>query len=323
MSRAVLVYALTLVALALAAWLSLLAFSEHALELSGLWRGEGVAALIVREVRLPRMLACALVGLGLAVAGSLLQALTRNPLASPHVLGVNQGAGLFVALSLGTLQGWGLPTLFMACLGAALSGALVLLLSGVYRSPASGVRLVLAGVAMSALLAALTDGVVMLNDELGVSMVAFMAGSVDGMTWPQLAGLWPWMVGAMAGAMLLAHPLNLMQLGDEAAQALGQSAGGVRLLGALLVVGVAGAAVSYVGAIPFVCLIVPHAARALLGQQDYRLRLPLAGLLGGALMLLADALSRLIRYPYESPVGVVTALIGAPFFLYLSWKQRR
>lgn len=323
MTRALLVYSLTLLALLLAAWLSLLAFSQHPLMLSGLWQGDDMSALIVRDVRLPRMLACALVGLGLGMAGSLLQAVTRNALASPHVLGINQGAGLFVALSLGVLQRWQLPTLAMACAGATLSGALVLLLSGLHRGRASGVRLVLSGVALSSLLAAMTDGAVMLNDELGVSIVAFMAGSVDGMTWQQVAGLWPWVLGATVGALLLAHPLNLLQLGDEAAHALGLKTRTVRVLCALLVVVVAGAVVTYVGAIAFVCLIVPHTARALLGRRDLRLVLPLAGLLGGVLMLLSDALSRLVNYPFESPVGIVTALIGAPFFLYLTWKQRR
>lgn len=323
MMRAMLVYSVTLLALLFAAWLSLLAFSPYPLMLSGLWRGEDMSAMIVRDIRLPRMLVCALVGVGLGMAGSLLQAVTRNALASPHVLGINQGAGLFVALSLGVLQRWQLPTLAMACAGATLSGALVLLLSGLHRGRASGVRLVLSGVALSSLLAALTDGAVILNDELGVSIVAFMAGSVDGMTWQDVVGLWPWVLCATLGALVLAHPLNLLQLGNEAAHALGLKTHTVRILCALLVVVAASAIVTYVGAIPFVCLIVPHTARALLGRQDYRLVLPLAGLLGGVLMLLSDAVSRLISYPFESPVGIVTALIGAPFFLYLTWKQRR
>ena len=323
MRRPAFIFVLGAVLLAGAAWASLFALSEHALHWSHLWQGDGLPALVLREIRLPRALACALIGFALAMAGCLLQAVTRNPLASPHVLGINQGAALFVAWSL-TLPANGpwLP-LPMAMLGAALGGGFVMLLSGMLRGRSSGVRLVLSGVAVSALCAALTDGIVILNNDQAISVVSFLAGSVDGVTWQKLAGLWPWLLAAGSACILLAQRLNLLMLGEDASHSLGVNVVRLRAVCALLVVVLAGTVVAYVGAIAFVGLIVPHIARTLLQRQDFRLLLPLSALLGASLMLAADALSRLPRYPFETPVGIITALLGAPLFLYLTWRHRR
>ncbi|MBY4677355.1 FecCD family ABC transporter permease [Marinobacterium arenosum] len=287
-----------------------------------------LAAQLILTVRLPRVLVAALVGAALAVAGALMQGMTRNPLASPGLFGINAGAAcLLVLVQSGLLTGLTglaglseLPLLLVTGSGAALAGALVLLLGGGWCRPIHPVRLVLAGVAVSALLTALTR-TLLIVDEQAQQVLDWLAGSVAETGWQQWHQLWPGVLLGLLAALLLAQPLNLLALGDEASAGLGQSPQRLRLQVALVVILLAASAVAVAGPVAFVGLLVPHLCRGLAGG-DHRRLLPLAALFGAALMVWADLISRLLVFPSETPVGIVTALIGAPGFLWLTCRGR-
>lgn len=305
------------------AWCSLFVLSPLAIApadaLRGLWRPDGavLGQVMVHEVRLPRLLGGVLVGAALAVAGALMQGMTRNPLASPGLLGVSAGAGLGMAL-VSTLPAWFglLPMTLAASLGAGASWALVMLLGGGWRGADSPARLVLAGVALSALCVALTRTLVILEEEQASGVMSWLAGSLAQLDWVSLHRLWPLVLPLLALALLLAPTMNLLTLGDEGAISLGVSPGLVRLGISVLVLLLVGACVAACGLIGFVGLLVPHLARTLVGV-DHRPMLPLCALLGALLVTAADLLGRALVYPNETPAGAVLALIGAPYFIAL------
>ena len=277
---------------------------------------------VLLSLRLPRALAAMFVGASLAVAGLVMQGMTRNPLASPSVFGVSAGAALAFAVSATGLVAWvsALPVLLTTFCGAALAGVLVFFLGGLHRSPIHPVRVVLAGVALNFLFLSMTRGAVILADENAYGVFHWLTGSLANVTYEDTRLVVPWMVLAMAVAMWLSQSLNLLRLGEERMQNLGGGLRRVRWLGSLVVILLVAAAVSVAGPIGFVGLMVPHIARTWIGT-DYRWLVPACALLGAILLLVADTLARGLRFPNDSPVGILTTLLGAGFFLFLARRK--
>jgi iron complex transport system permease protein len=277
-----------------------------------------VSHVLVTTTRLSRTLMAMAVGASLAVAGALMQALTRNPLASPGLFGINAGATFFIILcsslfSLSSPDAW----LWCAFLGAAVAGSLVWLIGNMGQGSLSPLRIVLAGAAMAALFSAFSQALLVVNQD-GLDTVLFwLAGSLTERSLSVAAPLLLCGVLGLFGAMLLAGQVNVLDAGEEIATGLGQRTGLIRLLMSVLVVCLAGSAVALAGSIGFIGLLVPHMVRKGL-SIDHRWLLPGCALLGAIVLLLADTLSRVLILPQEVPVGVMTALFGAPFFILLA-----
>ncbi|MBD2845494.1 iron ABC transporter permease [Paenibacillus sp. IB182496] len=279
-----------------------------------------VEHIIIHTERLSRALIATATGAALAVAGALMQALTRNPLASPGVFGINSGAILFVVLAALLLDVHAMrPLMGFAFAGAALAALLVYGLGSLGRDGLTPVKLVMAGAAITALCASFTQAILVM-DEAGLQDVLFwLAGSVSGRPLDNLVVLLPFLLAALAIALVMGRAINLLATGEEIARGLGQNTLLVKAVLGVLIVVLAGGAVAVVGAVGFVGLVVPHLARALTGN-DYRWLVPYAAVLGAALLLLADVAARLVLMPQEVPIGVMTALIGVPFFVYYARK---
>ena len=270
---------------------------------------------IVWNFRLPRVLLAALVGMNLALAGALLQTLTRNPLAEPHLLGLSAGGGLAAVLALKLSPGLSFTRLPVLAFGGSLLGA-ALVYGLAWRGGVAPLRLVLAGVAVGALLTAVTTGLLLTSPLTLQATMSWLAGGLAARSWQHLDALrWYSLVGGV-GALLLSRTLDVLSLGDEPAVGLGVR---VEWLRALLIGAAAlltGSAVAVAGLIGFVGLIVPHIARLLVGPRHAYL-LPVSALLGASLLVAADTVARTVASPRELPIGIVTAVAGAPFFLYL------
>lgn len=280
-----------------------------------------IAHLVVITERLPRASIAALVGASLAVAGALMQTLTRNPLASPGILGINAGAMFFVVVAVALLPATTPAHLVGAALtGACVAAALVVLLCSGTQGQAASLRVVLAGVAVTALFVSLSQGLLVIDQQSFESVLYWLAGSVSGREMTLVTPLLPLYLGAAIGCMALVRHANALLLGDEAVAGLGLSVAWVKLALGLVVVVLAASAVALAGMIGFVGLIVPHMARAVFGV-DHRWLLPGCALLGAVLLLVADVAARFVMPPQEIPVGVMTALIGTPFFIYLARRK--
>ncbi|WP_214721441.1 iron ABC transporter permease [Exiguobacterium sp. s192] len=276
--------------------------------------------LVLTTLRLPRLLLGLLLGANLAVAGALMQAVTRNPLASPQVFGVNAGASLFVVLALLLFPALGTANLvYFAFFGAMIGGLLVFSFASVRGM--TSLKLALVGMAIHLLLTSLTKGLILFNDRI-TNVLYWLSGSISDSGWIEVRLILPWSIIGLILAFSLAKSLAIFQLGQDVAVGLGQNITRIRMLAAVAVVLLVGVTVAVAGAIGFIGLMVPHIVRRLVGE-DYRYVLPISALCGGLLLTYADVLARFIAYPYESPVGIVTALLGAPFFLYLAKRQTR
>lgn len=281
------------------------------------------AHVIIRTVRLPRALIATAVGGSLAVAGALMQALTRNPLAAPGILGVNAGAALMVVAAVFLLRTASLSLYaWFAFLGAALAAAAVYGLASLGRGGMTPLKLTVAGAALTALLSSLTQGILVVNERTVDEIRFWLAGSVAGRDLALFRQVLPYMLAGLAGALLLGRQVTTLSLGEDVARGLGQRTGWVKGAVAAIVVLLAGSSVALAGPIGFVGLAVPHLSRAL-GGNDYRWILPYAAVLGAILLLLADVAARFVIRPEEVPVGVMTALIGAPFFIWLARRGVR
>ncbi|WP_104205369.1 FecCD family ABC transporter permease [Billgrantia saliphila] len=278
-------------------------------------------ALIVHEIRLPRIMLAILVGACLGVAGLLLQGLVRNPLASPDVIGITGGASLaavaFLALG-GTALGeaW-LP---LAALGGALLVALgIIALAGRGVTPA---RLVLVGIGLAAALGAAATLILVLSpDTTAMQAYMWLTGSLYAAQWREVAALAPWAVLGLPLALGLARHLDVLALGDDLATGLGSAVRGTRLSLLLLAVALSGAAVAFAGGLSFLGLIAPHIARRLVTRGHTGL-VPASALVGALILLHADLLGRLAFLPRDLPAGIFVAGIGAPFFVYLLYRWR-
>ncbi|MAU12985.1 MAG: iron ABC transporter permease [Anaerolineaceae bacterium] len=279
--------------------------------------------LIIQTVRLPRVLAGAIVGASLAVAGAIMQGVTRNPLASPGILGVNAGAAFAVVVAVYVLGNIPLSAYAgFAMIGATVAAAVVYGLGSMGRSGATPLRLTLAGVIMTSFTSSFTTAI-LISDRDTLDQIRFWTvGSLAGRDFPLLTQTAPWMIVGMIGALLLARQITTISLGDDIAAGLGQNTIIVKALAALMVVCLAGGAVALAGPIGFVGLVAPHLVRFLVGV-DYRWILPYSALTGALLVIGGDLVARIIIRPLELPVGVMMALIGAPFFVYLArWRVK-
>ncbi|EGQ8531769.1 iron ABC transporter [Vibrio parahaemolyticus] len=276
---------------------------------------------ILATLRAPRTYAGLLIGASLAVSGVLMQGLTRNPLASPSILGINAGAACFMALaSIGIPFFSQLNPIINAVFGALLSGGAVMLLGGFFSARSHPLRLVLAGIAISALLIGLTRASVILADDMAYSVLHWLTGSLSAVDSEQWQQLWPFATLGLVLAMGLARNLNLLALGDEVAVGLGGNIRLTRLISGLAVVLLAGTSVAIAGPIGFVGLLVPHLVRPIVGH-NYHILIPVSALCGAALVTWSDALSRAIAFPAETPVGVITALLGTPCFIAIAMRK--
>ncbi|WP_372504768.1 FecCD family ABC transporter permease [Streptomyces telluris] len=278
--------------------------------------------IVVRTSRLPRSLLGIGVGVALGLSGALMQALTRNPLADPGLLGVNAGAAAAVAaatalLDLGSFSAY----VWCALLGAAVAAAAVHLLGTRGRSRATPVRLALAGTAVTAVLTAVVNGLILL-DPLTLNRFRFwQIGTLGGVDGALLRQVLPFLAAGALLAALLARPLNAVALGDDTARALGAHPGRTQFATMLAITLLCGAATAAVGPIAFVGLAVPHVARLIAGP-DQRWVLPYSAVLAAALLLAADILGRVVLRPQELEAGVVTAFLGAPLFIALVRRKR-
>lgn len=308
--------------LALATLLVTIGVGEYAISptdvaLAVLGAGDSSTSFVVLELRLPRALTAFAVGAALALAGVLLQGLTRNALAAPELVGVSAGANVAAVVVLVALPDLPVAALTPVAFAGAL-GASLLVYGLAWKDGASPARLLLVGVAVTTIGYALVVGVVSSVDNLiqASQLVTFLAGTVYGRGWPELLALLPWLVVLGGLSLLLARRLDVLVLGEDIADALGLRRQ-LALLGLLaLAAGLAGAAVAVAGPVGFVGLMAPHIARRLVGPRHAQLLLA-AALLGGTVVLLADALARTAFAPVDIPVGVVTAVVGAPYLLWL------
>ncbi|MEX1324963.1 MAG: iron ABC transporter permease [Synechococcaceae cyanobacterium] len=272
--------------------------------------------LIIRTVRLPRVLLAVVVGAALAVAGAITQALTRNPLAAPDIIGINMGASLALVLAV-VLQAGDHTELMVAFGGAGIAALSVYWFGSLGRSGLTPLRLVIAGSALGYLLSSLTAAILLLSQRTLGEIRYWLAGSLAGQDLGTVLAAIPFISLGLVLALALSRPLTLISLGDDVAQGLGLKTAWVKVGGAIAVVLLAGSAVALAGPIGFVGLVVPHMARFLVGA-DYRWILPYSILLGGILLSLADLASRLVIRPQELPAGIMTAMVGAPFFIHLA-----
>lgn len=277
---------------------------------------------IIRELRLPRVLGGAMIGASFAVAGAIMQGMTRNPLADSGLMGINSGAGFALAVCFAFFPNLSFMYLIMySFLGAGLGAGIVYGVGSMAQGGLTPARLVLAGAAFSALLSALSEGVA-LYFKIGQDLAFWYAGGVAGIKWFQLKIMFPWVAVAILGAIALSRSITMLSLGDDIAKGLGQRTGLVKLAGALIVLVLAGASVAVVGAVGFIGLIIPHLTRYIVGV-DYRWIIPCSAILGSLLAVFADLAARMVNPPSETPLGAIIALIGVPFFLYLARKERR
>ncbi|WP_156725146.1 FecCD family ABC transporter permease [Streptomyces apocyni] len=288
-----------------------------------LWDNDGSkAAIVIHDYRIPRTLLGLLVGVALGVSGALMQALTRNPLADPGLLGVNLGASTGVVVAIGFLGvGSALGYVWFAFVGAALASVAVYVLGSAGRAPATPERLVIAGAALTAVLFAFNSAVLLLDPEAFDAFRFWTVGTLGGRGMDVVVVILPFVAAGLVIALALARPLNALALGDQVGQALGVRVGRTRVLGAVAVMLLCGAATAAAGPIGFVGLAVPHIARFMIGP-DQRWVLAYSMLLAPILLLGADVLGRVVGSPGEIQVAIVTAFLGAPLFIALCRRRK-
>lgn len=274
--------------------------------------------LIITTVRLPRVLIALVVGAALGVAGSLMQGLTRNALADPGILGISAGATLAVVVTT-FLAGTGSIQVYTwaAFAGGAIAAIAVYTLGSLGRSGATPLKLILAGSVLTYLLSALTTGILILNQRTLDEVRFWLAGSVAGRDFNVLLQVLPYLCIGLVIAFGMGKQITALTLGEEVAKGLGLQVGWVKAIASIVVVLLSGSAVALAGPIGFIGLVIPHVVRFWVGV-DYRWILPYSAIWGAVLLSIADLVGRLIIKPQELPVGIVMALIGAPFFIYLA-----
>lgn len=290
-----------------------------------LGQGEFKEEFVLFSVRLPRIVITLLAGMALALSGALLQGITRNELADPGIIGINSGAGVAVAIfflyfpvEAGTFI-YALP--FVAFIGALLTAGIIYVFSYSRTTGMQPVRLVLVGVGMSMALSGAMIVLISSADRVKVDFIArWLAGGIWGTDWPFVLAILPWLVVLIPFAIIKANRLNILGLGEPVAIGVGLSVQKERIVLTLAAVALAASAVSVTGGISFIGLMAPHIARTLIGPR-HQLFLPLCVLIGGWLLLIADTIGRNIVEPNGLPAGVVVALIGAPYFIYLLTKK--
>ncbi|MGW0933033.1 FecCD family ABC transporter permease [Streptomyces sp. NPDC002644] len=318
---------LLVVAVALAAVMAAsLAFGSRSVAWSDVWAALGGAEHTLEEAsvakRIPRTLLAVVVGAALGLSGAVMQGVTRNPLADPGILGVNMGASLAVVTA---IAHFGLASasgyIWVAMLGAALTAGFVYAVGSLGRGGATPLKLALAGAAISAALASLVSAVVLPRNDISDTFRLWQIGGVGGASWDQLGTVLPFLGAGFVICLVAARALNSLALGDDLAAGLGERVALVRAGAALGAVVLCGASTAVAGPIVFVGLVVPHTCRLLVGV-DHRWLLPFSALSGAILLTAADVLGRVVARPAEIDVGILTAIIGAPFFIHIVRRQK-
>jgi iron complex transport system permease protein len=279
--------------------------------------GHSPDAEVVRELRVPRTLIALMVGVALALAGTVLQGITRNPIADPGILGISQGASVGVVLAIAfagvhTLSGY----VWFAFVGAAIASVAVYAIAARGRGGATPVKLALGGAAINALLVSVTMGVLTTKAAALDEFRFWQVGSVAGRDAEVVGQIWPFLLVGAVLVISVARGLDALALGEDMAKGLGQNVATVRIVGGVGATVLTGAGVAAAGPIAFIGLAVPHIARAVVGS-DHRWVLPMAALVGPVMLLVSDVIGRIVFPPGEVPAGVMTALIGVPFLVTL------
>jgi iron complex transport system permease protein len=278
--------------------------------------------LVVGTFRLPRIVLAFLVGAALAASGAIMQGITRNPLADPYLLGVSGGATLAAVTLIVWIKTVPISLLPFGAFGGALLTAAAIYLLAWKHGSSTPLRLILIGIAISALIGGVTTVMLVFGNINDVQQAyVWLTGSVYGRGWEHVTALGAWLVVLLPLAFLMARQLNTLNLGDDTAKGLGLRVERGRVLLLVISVALAAAAVAVAGTIGFVGLVAPHVTRRLVGPAHEGL-LPVSALFGGALVVLADLVGRVVIAPSELPVGLVTAMIGAPYFVYLLYRSR-
>ncbi|MBN1042236.1 MULTISPECIES: iron ABC transporter permease [Clostridium] len=282
---------------------------------------------IVRDVRIPRAIAASLVGGFLAVAGAIMQGITRNPIAEPSVMGITQGATFMIAVTFvlqriyPNLVVGSFGIMIFAFIGASISGLLVYFISSKSARKVDTVKLALAGTALGTLLISLAMGIAMYFN-LSQQLSFWISGGLVSAKWEGVKLLSIVGGSSLIGAMIMAPKITILSLGEEVAIGLGQKTNAVRFISIIIVIFLTGSSVSVAGNIVFVGLIVPQIAKTIVGA-DYKYIIPSSMILGSVLLVYSDILARMINPPYETPIGSLTALLGVPMFIYLVRKDKK
>ncbi|MGN1050522.1 MAG: FecCD family ABC transporter permease [Selenomonadaceae bacterium] len=278
----------------------------------------GVHEKIIMNIRLPRTVVAVLVGINLSLSGAILQAVMKNPLADPHIIGISSGAGLAGIAILLMLPDESWLVTPVAFLGAMVAAVCIYILA--WKNGIRPVRIILAGVAVSAFLGAGISALMIFYSDRVHSALMWMVGGLSARSWPHVEMMWPYTLLGVILALIGARSINILQLGDDIAKGLGLRVELTRILLTAVAALLAASAVSVVGLLGFVGLIVPHAARLMVGT-DYRFLLPASAILGAAVVTISDTIARVAFSPVELPVGILMAVFGAPFFLFLLRRE--
>lgn len=278
-----------------------------------------VTYILIMNIRLPRMLGAIIAGMGLSVAGVILQGVMNNALASPNTIGVNSGAGFFVMLAMMLFPHSGYATSIASFVGALLTTLAIYALA--YMADSSRTTIILAGITVSSFLNAGINTIKLINTDITLNITSFLMGTLSGLTFNKIALPAIGIIAAVLVSLILAKPLNILSLGDDYARSLGLNVPLTRFFLLVLSSIMAGLVVSFAGLLSFIGLIVPHICRTLFGS-DARYLLPTSALLGASFVLICDIIGRLIAAPYELPAGIIMAFIGGPFFMYLLLKKK-
>ena len=278
--------------------------------------------LVVWELRIPRVLAAVAVGLNLAISGAIFQAITRNELASPFILGVSSGAGLAILLSLVVFGSLAVYIPIFAAIGGTVAFLIVYAIA--WNGGTSPVRLVLAGVIVSTVFGSIQTGLLLFADDLGIvqTAITWLTGSLSGTGWEHVRLLLPWTLASLGLALVATRQLNVLVLGESTATSLGMNVERTRFLLATIAIFAATATVAVAGIIGFVGLIVPHIVRTIVGSDYTRVIIGCTAV-GPALLVAADVFARLALAPVQIPVGIVTGVIGGTYFLYLMRRRQK
>ncbi|MGE7684724.1 FecCD family ABC transporter permease [Peribacillus simplex] len=276
--------------------------------------------IVIQSVRLPRALIASAIGASLAISGVLMQTLTKNPLASPDIFGVNAGAGLAVVTGV-TVFGISNLQVFtwLSFIGAAIAAISIYMIGSMGRGGLTPMKLTLAGAAMTAMVASLTQGLLVSNEALLDQVLFWLAGSVSGRSLDNLVAVLPYLVVGWGLALIMSGKMNVLSMGEDVAKGLGLNIVFLKLVLGLAIILLAGGSVAVAGPIGFIGIVVPHLTRSIVGI-DHRWLIPFSGLFGAVLLIAADVISRYFLMPQEVPVGVMTAIIGTPFFIYIARK---
>ncbi len=273
--------------------------------------------MVIWNIRLPRVILGALVGINLALSGAILQGVMGNPLADPGVIGISSGAGLFGIFILIVLPQYQSLVPIAAFLGAMLAATIIYSLA--WKGGIQPIRVILAGSAVSAMFGAGISATLVFYSDRVAGALDFMNGTLSARSWPDVKMILPYTVLGLVCVLFMSRKMNILILGDDVARGLGLNVELTRLAFTALAALLAASAVSAVGLLGFVGLIVPHTVRLLIGN-DYKYMFPASALLGAALVMFSDTFARTVMSPIEIPVGIVMAILGAPFFLYLLRK---